>query len=535
MPGNQLFSAAGDLQGAYESVDWCSTPLGRAGSWTPTLAAVFETMARTRFPCTLLWGPDAVLLYNNEYVPILGEKHPAALGRRAEDVFPEAWDFISGLLTQVRSTGQAVFLRDAPVPLYRDGRVAESFFTFCYSAVVGPGGEIEGVLDIVTETTREVLVARRLSLVDDLRRAVAETEDAVVVRDLALQVLSSSDDVTAAAFLTERVAADPLRPTGTVRDVELRLRPDGSSVARLPLETADGTSDHESLELTLNPAAEIDDDLVTVLRTIGATVSQAISRRAHLAVERDIARVERGFSEALQLSLLGEPQAIEGLEVAVRYLPASDTASVGGDWYDAFVVPGGALLLAIGDIAGHDRNAAIAMAQARNILRGIAFSGETTPARILGALDRAVSGLHVADASTGIVATLDPADDDGPAGTRTLRWSNAGHPPPAMVTRDGTVSLLERSPEPLLGLDFPGTRHDHSVVLGGATTVVLYTDGLVERRGEHLDSGLARLRDALAGSQLRHPDRIIEELVGMAGSSLEDDVAIMVLRFGENT
>ena len=105
MPGNQLFSAAGDLQGAYESVDWCSTPLGRAGSWTPTLAAVFETMARTRFPCTLLWGPDAVLLYNNEYVPILGEKHPAALGRRGEDVFPEAWEFISGLLTQIRATG----------------------------------------------------------------------------------------------------------------------------------------------------------------------------------------------------------------------------------------------------------------------------------------------------------------------------------------------------------------------------------------------------------------------------------------------
>jgi len=195
-------------------------------------------------------------------------------------------------------------------------------------------------------------------------------------------------------------------------------------------------------------------------------------------------------------------------------------AQVGGDWYDAFSAPGGALTLVVGDVTGHDRRAAAAMAQVRNLLRGVVYAAAGSPARSLAALDRAMSGLGVGEFATGVIAELD--------GTR-LRWSNAGHPPPAVLAPDGSAKLLETRPEPLLGIG-TGERADHEQELEPGSAVVLYTDGLIERRDESLDRGLARLVAALEGLRGLDADAICDRLLAQLGNRRDDDVALLVAR-----
>ena len=135
VPDDALLAAAGDLRRAYQEVDWAATPVGPAASWSPALRSALDLALNTRFPVTLFWGPEFVLLYNEAYVPVLAEKHPNALGRRAVDVFPEAWDTIGPWMRAVLGGDGAVWIEDAPVPLLRHGRLQESYFTFCYSPV----------------------------------------------------------------------------------------------------------------------------------------------------------------------------------------------------------------------------------------------------------------------------------------------------------------------------------------------------------------------------------------------------------------
>ena len=173
VPDDALLAAAGDLRRAYQEVDWAATPVGPAASWSPALRSALDLALNTRFPVTLFWGPEFVLLYNEAYVPVLAEKHPNALGRRAVDVFPEAWDTIGPWMQAVLDGEGAVWIEDAPVPLLRHGRLEESYFTFCYSPVRDVDGRVEGVIDIVAETTRNVIDQRRLAMLGRLREVLA--------------------------------------------------------------------------------------------------------------------------------------------------------------------------------------------------------------------------------------------------------------------------------------------------------------------------------------------------------------------------
>jgi serine phosphatase RsbU (regulator of sigma subunit) len=169
------------------------------------------------------------------------------------------------------------------------------------------------------------------------------------------------------------------------------------------------------------------------------------------------------------------------------------------------------------------------MGQVRGLLRGISYSSGDTPAGVLGQLDRAVRGLALDTMATCLVARLEP-DDDG-AGT-TLRWSNAGHLPPAVLGPDGTVTLLDDGPvDLLLGVAPDTARTDRAVVLEPGATVLLYTDGLVERRDRDLDVGTAALAEVLqrcAGLPLAELcDRVLERLFL---PDAEDDVAVLAVR-----
>ena len=231
-------------------------------------------------------------------------------------------------------------------------------------------------------------------------------------------------------------------------------------------------------------------------------------------------------ASALQHSLLGRLPEVPGLCLAGRYRSSPTSAEVGGDWYDAFTVDG-AVMLAIGDIAGHDLAAAIAMSQLRNMLRAFAVDRPQDPQEVLRRLDSAVarSGEYQGTA-TSVLARVEPGPDD----SWRVTYSVAGHPPPLLVLPDGDTRFLEEAHDPLLGLD-PGAPRSSAVEpLPPGATLLLYTDGLVEHASEPLDTGLDRLARhcaAMADTPLdRFCDRLLTELP-VAGN---DDITLIALR-----
>ena len=244
-----------------------------------------------------------------------------------------------------------------------------------------------------------------------------------------------------------------------------------------------------------------------------------------------VAAAARELSDRLQQALLTPPPEPDHLHVAVRYQPAGHEAQVGGDWYDAFLQPDGATMLVIGDVVGHGSDAAAAMGQLRGLVRALAYDNDESPAATLVRTERAAQGLAVSSLATAILARVERHPDVPVTGRRVLRWSNAGHIPPIVLAADGSTTLLETRPDLMLGVDPGARRTDHTAELADDSTLLLVTDGLVERRGSDLDEGLDRLRDALRDLAERPLeellDTVLARLVPRAG---EDDVAIVAVR-----
>ncbi|MCU1676040.1 MAG: Serine phosphatase RsbU, regulator of sigma subunit [Frankiales bacterium] len=257
-----------------------------------------------------------------------------------------------------------------------------------------------------------------------------------------------------------------------------------------------------------------------------------IGRRAGLALEN--ARLyerQRTAAEVLQRSLLTPLPEPDHLQLAARYRPAGQEAQVGGDWYDAFLQPDGATVIAIGDVVGHDMNAAAAMGQLRNLLRGISYDSQDGPANVLTRVDHAIRGLQIDTLATAIVARIEQTPEARRRLERTLRWSNAGHPPPFLLRTSGIVSVLDTDDDMLLGLDPDSPRHDHVVTLLPGDTLILYTDGLVERRDSPIQEGLARLEDALSAMVHLPLEELCTELVArLLPDNADDDVALVAVR-----
>jgi serine phosphatase RsbU (regulator of sigma subunit) len=220
------------------------------------------------------------------------------------------------------------------------------------------------------------------------------------------------------------------------------------------------------------------------------------------------------------------------VEVVVRYDPAARAAQVGGDWYDAFLQPDGATMLVIGDVVGHDTAAAAAMGQVRGLLRGIAFTTEQGPAAVLTRLDAALEGLQVRTNATAVVARLEQTPQEREQGLTRLRWSNAGHPPPMAIDEQGAVQVLANDEaDLLLGFDPSSERAETTTVLERGSTVLLYTDGLVERRGQNLDEGLERLRALLSELAPLPLEDLCDALLSrLLPPSSDDDVALVAVR-----
>ncbi|WP_338074671.1 SpoIIE family protein phosphatase [Kineococcus vitellinus] len=273
----------------------------------------------------------------------------------------------------------------------------------------------------------------------------------------------------------------------------------------------------------------------------GALSAQEMSTAAEVADRAGLAldaarsyRQQRALAEALQRSLLSAPPEPDHGQIVVRYTPAAEAAQVGGDWYDAFIQPDGATVLVIGDVVGHDVQAAAAMSQVRTVLRTIGALGNDSPARILTDTDRALANLQVDTTATAVVARLEQSLDERSRGVTRLRWSNAGHPPPMVINPDGSVlPLLGVSADLLLGVAPELARRTSEVVLDRGSTAILYTDGLVERRDQPLAEGLEVLQAVL--EELAADDADLDALVDrllarMLPARPEDDVAVIAVR-----
>jgi serine phosphatase RsbU (regulator of sigma subunit) len=258
-------------------------------------------------------------------------------------------------------------------------------------------------------------------------------------------------------------------------------------------------------------------------------VAAELAQQTALALDnaRLLAR-ERVAAETLQRSLLPELPDIPGLGVAARYMPANNQAQVGGDWYDVLPLPDGDIGLAIGDVMGHDLEAAAAMGQLRSVLRAYAWDG-AGPAAALARLDHLVSGLRIGRLATAVYGRMRLSR----AGGGRFEYANAGHPAPVLRLRDGTTELLEGAHAPMIGLPGVFERTQAAVDVPAGATLVLYTDGLVESRSQPAEEGVAQLRRVLESAPA---DGSLEDLCDLVLDQLRpdrrlaDDIALLVLR-----
>lgn len=260
---------------------------------------------------------------------------------------------------------------------------------------------------------------------------------------------------------------------------------------------------------------------------IAVAVETAARRRdAALALYES----EHQVAETLQRSLLPRLPHIPGLELAARYLAGGQGQQVGGDWFDAFPVSGGRVGIAVGDVIGHDVVAASAMAQIRAALRAYAIDG-APPEQVINRLDHLVEQLGLTQLVTVVYGLLEPPAADG---SRLLTHTNAGHLAPLVRTASGEVSTLTAGESVVIGapITFAHTQVEQRLEAG--STLLLFTDGLVEVPGGSIEDKLGDLSATLAETDVDDLEALCDRIIGTtADRPLRDDVALLVIRMGD--
>ncbi|WP_083606208.1 SpoIIE family protein phosphatase [Geodermatophilus obscurus] len=312
--------------------------------------------------------------------------------------------------------------------------------------------------------------------------------------------------------------------------------------AGMPLTHADGRVIGSLCAIDSQPRRWTETDLAVLADLAGACSSELqlrvmTGRAAHAAevAAREWRRTQRlleersSVAETLQRAMLPQLPSPRGLQLAGRYLPAHSNHRVGGDWFDGFCTADDVTVLAIGDTVGHDIAAAADMSQLRTLLRGYAVDRGEVPSDTMQRLDRAMLRLPVDAIASIVLARIEPAS---PSGSRRLRWTNAGPPPPLLLLPDGAVQVLRTPPDMLVGIDPTRPRRDHATDLPVGSTLVLYTDGLIERRstGQDIDEGITALGRVLGGLQHLPADAILDRVLDPVRCDREDDIAALAIR-----
>jgi len=562
--------ATPDAAQLTDAFPWRDTPLGPRSGWAPHLAAVVDLLLECPIAMALTLGDDFLLLYNDAYAQLLGDKHPAAFGQPAAQVFRHAWDNpgVGDVLTAVYRTGSSFREAETVVPVARrgpHGPVDQAFFTRGHSVVRDRDGSIFGVLTVAAETTEAL---HRLRGLGDLTAALA---GALTVDDVARATMSHA----VAGFRCDHAgfAVDDAGGWRAVRRVGGDLLDEADE--RLPplwrRFPADAALPIVAVAAGGRPMFLADDDLepyrahatdhhdksvqsLAVLPLTTGALRGAITfghcePHAWLPAERALltavaelvgqaaerARLfetQHGTSQLLQRSLL--PQTLPNLDrfrVAARYEPGVDGNAAGGDFYDAFELPGGRLAVVLGDVVGHDVRAAALMGQVRAALRALALT-DPAPDSVLAGLDRLVRSLATGPWGDELFVTVLYGIVD--ASAHTLRVASAGHVPPLLRRPDAgggpaRVTLLDVPPGAPLGLG--GPRQPVDIALLAGDTVLMVSDGVVERRGHGIDEGLAQLARAVADAGSGDPRNLCALVSGAVAGSTDDDVAALALEY----
>jgi PAS domain S-box-containing protein len=289
--------------------------------------------------------------------------------------------------------------------------------------------------------------------------------------------------------------------------------------ATLPYWTGDGSE--RLMEFAMHPIRD-GSGAIRFLYPTGIDITERARAEAALrAREAEEHRIALGLQHAL---LPGKLVAPAGVSVAARYEAGSATLEVGGDWYDVLVLPNGSVALTVGDVVGHGLAAAAAMGQLRTALTAFAPYADR-PGVVLARLDAFIAGTGVTDFATVCYGVLDPT-------TGVFEYASAGHPPILLLPPGGSPRWLSDALSPPLFGDERQLRPQAKLVLEPGSLLVLFTDGLIERRDESLTDGLNRLMAAGARLAGLPAAEVCDRLVALlGGESAEDDIAVLAVRF----
>ena len=279
-----------------------------------------------------------------------------------------------------------------------------------------------------------------------------------------------------------------------------------------------------------------DTDMVSLL--VFAVVSVAMIALVTVLVERASmqaelrgraeaeARVEHEMIDAIQQALLPRSTlVIDGADIAARYIGASRADLMGGDWYLVVQLDAERIALGVGDVTGHGINAAAVMAELRFAMRAYAYT-DPTPSEVLRRLNELHCASHEETLASALFGVLD---------LRTQRWvqASAGHCPPILVSADGAVTFEHSPHAPMFGIDVDARYTDHRFDVPAGSVLVMYTDGLIERRSEPIDGGISRLANAVTTAATAEPDlsQLCDTvLAAMDNQDIDDDIVILAFR-----
>jgi serine phosphatase RsbU (regulator of sigma subunit) len=338
------------------------------------------------------------------------------------------------------------------------------------------------------------------------------------VSDLNIAVYLGRSPSRAALLDADSAAPLPLRGTTSTTRIAF-----GDTV--LTLTASARTSLTGSLGVVLPWAIGIGGAALTIL---AALLAELLVRRRKSAERhsREVGRLyaeQRSVAETLQQALLPQQvPAVPGMQIAVRYLPGAVGADIGGDWYDVVPLPDGRFVFVVGDVSGRGVEAAAAMASLHYASRAYALEGHP-PTVILDQLTRVMDVGRDGHFATVLCGLVD-------VGTHEIMLANAGHLPPVVCGDDG-ARLVEAKPGSPIGVPASAAFESALVTTAARGTLIVYTDGLVERRGETLDAGLQRLQDAAAQDASSLEDLLSNIVTELTGNSPTDDIALIGLRW----
>jgi PAS domain S-box-containing protein len=547
------------------------------------LAARTAIAAQLSFVLTDATDPDEPLIWVNAGFSRL-------TGYSAEEVLGRNCRFLQGAGTDRRAVEEIAedlrAGRTASVTLLNYRRDGTPFWNrTVISPVRDPAGHITHHLGIQTDATDQVMGERaraaelelmqqtseRLDLLGRVGEALAERLDladaAAAVADIATPEMAAwgfvalTDD--RGAFRQVHVAVTDRAQAPLARELErhdLRWLADGIPQVRAAL-----AADRDDILLpeAIDPAvlgASCTADQLALVEQLGAgsalivplwardrvlgvlgfvhpraggfdarrvVTGAHLGRRAGLALDNvRLYRAERGSALALQHRLLPRPMSAPGLDLSASYLPSDRQAEVGGDWFDVLTLPDGSIGLMIGDVVGHDMVAAASMGQVSSLLRAQAWTG-AEPGTVLAGLAALLHHIGAVDVATCVYLQWSGQDSGA-----DVRYANAGHPAPMLRLPDGSVRRLDgRGCLPVGLADGSEPVPQHQLHLPSGSVLVLYTDGLVERRDRGLREGMDLLAQTLAAAPPGPAEQIRDQLLAaMTTGRLDDDLCLLVVR-----